>query len=160
MTRGRAVPLTRDEFPAVCETLRDHVTDLLDGRRATFTDLLTTTDLGGERYAVDIAGVAAHSEDGVVATVVLTLKPEHSPRRKKLLTEMDARILEGVAAGVPTNKLATMVDLSRGGVEYHVTNLLRKLKAPNRVSLVSKAYALGILLPGMWPPKVVPDFVI
>lgn len=152
--------MAHDEFSSLCETLRDHVAGLLDGRRGTFTEHVVTFDVGYERFAADIAGVAAHGDTGTVATVVVTLKPEHAARRKRLLTAMDARILEGIAAGVPTNKLATMVGLSRGGVEYHVTNLLRKLKAPNRTALVAKAYALGMLLPGIWPPKVVPDFVM
>ncbi|ALG11524.1 hypothetical protein AOZ06_35820 [Kibdelosporangium phytohabitans] len=97
-------------------------------------------------------------------TIILMVAPDqqragNGAGRRKILTKMDSRILEGVAAGVPTAKLALMVDLSRGGVEYHVTNLLRKLSAPNRTSLVSKAYAEGILAAGTWPPKVVPDFV-
>ncbi|ONI74768.1 hypothetical protein ALI144C_38855 [Actinosynnema sp. ALI-1.44] len=98
-------------------------------------------------------------------TIIVMVAPDQQracatvTRRRKFLTKMDSRILEGVAAGVPTAKLALMVDLSRGGVEYHVTNLLRKLSAPNRTSLVSKAYAEGILAAGTWPPKVVPDFV-
>nr|WP_052478811.1 LuxR C-terminal-related transcriptional regulator [Kibdelosporangium sp. MJ126-NF4]CEL20763.1 Regulator [Kibdelosporangium sp. MJ126-NF4]CTQ89676.1 Regulator [Kibdelosporangium sp. MJ126-NF4] len=93
-------------------------------------------------------------------TIVVMVAPDqkHTASRK-ILTKMDSRILEGVAAGVSTAKLALMVELSRGGVEYHVTNLLRKLRAPNRTSLVSKAYAEGILAAGTWPPKVVPDFV-
>lgn len=153
--------MAREDFSSLCETLHGHLTGLIDGRHGAFADQVLQIDLGGDRYAVDIAGVAAQSESGLVATVVVTLRPHHAAtRRKKLLTEMDSKILEGVAAGVPTNKLATIVDLSRGGVEYHVTNLLRKLKAPNRTSLVSRAYALGILLPGTWPPKVVREFVM
>jgi DNA-binding NarL/FixJ family response regulator len=159
--------LERDEFGSLCAILRDHVADLIIGRRGNFTEQVMTIGVGGEKYAADIAGVAVYGDAGTVATVILTLKPEHThfeesvtTRRKKVLTEMDAKILEGVAAGVPTVRLAAMVDLSRGGVEYHVTSLLRKLKVPNRTSLVSKAYAQGILAPGIWPPKVVPDFVV
>lgn len=94
-------------------------------------------------------------------TIVVMVAPGYCRESgsRRILTKMDSKILEGVAAGVPTAKLALMVDLSRGGVEYHVTNLLRKLSAPNRTSLVSKAYAEGILAAGTWPPKVVPDFV-
>jgi DNA-binding NarL/FixJ family response regulator len=158
--------LERDEFGTLCAILRDHVADLVVGRRGNFTEQVMTIGVGGEKYAADIAGVAVYGDAGTVATVIVTLKPEHThfeetaTRRKKVLTEMDARILEGIAAGVPTVRLAAMVDLSRGGVEYHVTSLLRKLKVPNRTSLVSRAYAQGILAPGIWPPKVVPDFVI
>ncbi|KPC87054.1 LuxR family transcriptional regulator, partial [Streptomyces sp. NRRL WC-3753] len=79
--------------------------------------------------------------------------------RKKLLSEIDARILEGIAAGVSTIPLASRLYLSRQGVEYHVTGLLRKLKVPNRAALVSRAYSMGVLKVGTWPPKVVEDFI-
>jgi DNA-binding NarL/FixJ family response regulator len=72
---------------------------------------------------------------------------------------MDARILEGVAAGVTTPQLATRLFLSRGGVEYHVAALLRKLKVSNRVALISRAYSKGIFDVGSWPPKVLPEYV-
>jgi DNA-binding CsgD family transcriptional regulator len=76
-----------------------------------------------------------------------------------VLTKMDARVLEGVAAGISTVQLALMLHLSRGGVEYHVTMLLRRLKVSNRPALVSKAYSMGIFRVGSWPPRVLPDFV-
>ncbi|MFF4530130.1 LuxR C-terminal-related transcriptional regulator [Streptomyces sp. NPDC001407] len=79
--------------------------------------------------------------------------------RKPLLSEVDARIIEGIAAGVATVPLAARLHLSRQGVEYHVTCLLRKLRVPNRAALVSRAYSLGVLKVGTWPPKVVEDFV-
>jgi PAS domain S-box-containing protein len=77
---------------------------------------------------------------------------------KLLLTEVDVRILEGVAAGVSTVELASMLYLSRGGVEYHVDTLMRKLKVKNRPALVSKAYFMGVLCPGC-PPRVHPDYL-
>jgi PAS domain S-box-containing protein len=78
--------------------------------------------------------------------------------RKILLTDLDARILEGVAAGVSTVRLASNLYLSRGGIEYHVDILLRRLKVNNRPALVSKAYSMSLLRPG-WPPRVNPDFL-
>jgi len=75
------------------------------------------------------------------------------------LSVLDARILEGVAAGVSTVDMAIKLYLSRQGVEYHVGSLLRRLRAPNRAALVSRAYSLGVLSVGSWPPKVLPDCV-
>jgi DNA-binding NarL/FixJ family response regulator len=86
----------------------------------------------------------------------MPVRLRHSERP---LTEMDALVLEGVAAGVPTTQLAAKVYLSRGGVEYHVTRLLREFRVSNRTALVSMAYATGILAVGQWPPCVVRDFV-
>ncbi|MET7762685.1 hypothetical protein ABZS71_11825 [Streptomyces sp. NPDC005393] len=40
-----------------------------------------------------------------------------------------------------------------------MTRLLRKLRVPNRAALVSRAYSMGVLNVGSWPPKVVEDFV-
>jgi DNA-binding NarL/FixJ family response regulator len=63
-----------------------------------------------------------------------------------------------VAAGVSTVRLASNLYLSRGGIEYHVDVLLRKLKVNNRPALVSKAYSMGLLRQG-WPPRVNPDYL-
>lgn len=75
------------------------------------------------------------------------------------LSEVAARVLEGIAAGDPTNRLAGRMHLSRQGVEYHVTALLRSMSALNRPSLISRAYSVGLLRPGEWPPRVPPEFV-
>lgn len=72
---------------------------------------------------------------------------------------MDAKILEGVASGASTVQLASTLYLSRGGVEYHVTALLRKMRVKNRPALISKAYSMGFFELGSWPPQVVPDHV-
>jgi DNA-binding CsgD family transcriptional regulator len=99
--------------------------------------------------------------DGLMALVCPTggSKTDRAPAsRKLLLTDLDARILEGVAAGVSTVRLAANLYLSRGGIEYHVDILLRRLKVNNRPALVSKAYSMGLLRPG-WPPRVNPDYL-
>jgi PAS domain S-box-containing protein len=86
-------------------------------------------------------------------------KTDRAPARPHLLlTELDARILEGVAAGISTVRLASDLYLSRGGIEYHVDVMLRRLKVNNRPAMVSKAYSMGLLRPG-WPPRVSPDYL-
>lgn len=77
---------------------------------------------------------------------------------RKPLTKMDAVVLEGVASGTSTVRLATNLFLSRGGVEYHVSALMKRLKAGNRSELVSKAYAAGLFNIGIWPPRVISGF--
>lgn len=44
--------------------------------------------------------------------------------------------------------------LSRQGIDYHVARLQRKFKARNRVELVSRAFATGLLDSTAWPPRV------
>jgi DNA-binding CsgD family transcriptional regulator len=75
------------------------------------------------------------------------------------LSELGAQILEGIAVGETTIQLANRLHLSRQGVEYHVTALLRVMSAPNRPSLISRAYSVGMFRPGEWPPRVAPEFV-
>lgn len=82
-----------------------------------------------------------------------------SPGHRQVLSQLDAKILENVAAGVSSVQMASRLYLSRQGVEYHVSAMLRKLKAPNRAALVSRAYAMGVLAVGVWPPRVQPEYV-
>lgn len=75
------------------------------------------------------------------------------------LTPLTAKVLEGVAAGDPTVRLAAKLFLSRQGIEYHVSILLRQFKVPNRTALAAKAYSMGMFSIGCWPPKVLPDYI-
>lgn len=79
------------------------------------------------------------------------------PQRK--LTPLTAKVLEGVAAGDPTVRLAAKLFLSRQGIEYHVSILLRQFKVPNRTALAAKAYSMGMFSIGCWPPKVLPEYI-
>jgi DNA-binding CsgD family transcriptional regulator len=120
-----------------------------------FIGELTATAVGGagddDRYGTDALMVLVRPETGT--------EDQPAPAgRKLLLAGLDARILEGVAAGVSTMELASMLYLSRGGVDYHLSILMRRLKVRNRPALVSKAYSMGLLRAG-WPPHVHPDHV-
>ncbi|MEO6090126.1 MAG: LuxR C-terminal-related transcriptional regulator [Umezawaea sp.] len=68
------------------------------------------------------------------------------------LSELSGRILEHVAVGMSSAQLARTLSLSKQGVDYYVGLLVRKLGAPNRTGMVSKAYAAGVLLAGQCPP--------
>ncbi|MFX4292336.1 BTAD domain-containing putative transcriptional regulator [Streptomyces bohaiensis] len=69
-----------------------------------------------------------------------------------LLGALDVRLVAGLASGLSTVQLASRLHLSRQGVEYRVSSLLRRLRAPNRVALVARAYDTGVLAAGAWPP--------
>ncbi|WP_445403122.1 LuxR family transcriptional regulator [Streptomyces sp. LE64] len=77
----------------------------------------------------------------------------------KRLTALDVCILEGVAVGTPTVRLAASLYLSRQGVEYRIGLLMRQFQVSNRTALVSRAHSLGVLSIGVWPPRVLPEFV-
>lgn len=70
------------------------------------------------------------------------------------LSDIDARIIECIAAGERTISIATKLYLSRQGVEYHVSKMLQHLRVPNRPALIAKAYCMGILTADTWPPEV------
>ena len=153
--------------PSVREKISQQLGRLVHGQRARFADRIVALRPGDAAFTAELTGLAIHGDGGQVDGVMVLVRPERgeqvgkavASRGKKLLTRMDARILEGVAAGVTTPQLATSLYLSRGGVEYHVAALLRKLKVNNRAALVSKAYSRGIFEVGSWPPKVLPDYV-
>ncbi|AZM57045.1 diguanylate cyclase [Streptomyces sp. WAC 01529] len=70
------------------------------------------------------------------------------------LSTQEARILRLVAGGATTSVVARAVGIGVDGVNYHLTRLCRRLRAPNRTALVARAYVLGLLDPTAWPPAV------
>jgi DNA-binding CsgD family transcriptional regulator len=151
-------------------SVRDKLTwrllSLAHGERSRFTERVVT--LNGTRTAtVELTGIAVTNDADRVESLIILVQPEQaadaaipSPADiRKPLTRMDALVLEGVAAGMSTVQLAAKLFLSRGGVEYHVSALMKKLRASNRSELVSKAYSAGLFNVGSWPPRVVSDFV-
>lgn len=75
------------------------------------------------------------------------------------LSVLEARTLEGLAAGMTNSALGRALSLSRQGLDYHLARLRRTLHARSRCALVARAYALGVLAPGVWPPRVAPSAV-
>lgn len=73
-----------------------------------------------------------------------------------VLTPREARILELVGAGCSNREVGALLHVSVKDIEYHVGNLLRKLEGRNRTEAVSRAYVLGYLSVGSWPPAIVP----
>lgn len=70
------------------------------------------------------------------------------------LSSVQARILEGIAAGSSSGMLSRELFLSSKTIEYHVRILSGKLQAPNRVAMISRAFVLEILRTDSWPPRV------
>jgi DNA-binding CsgD family transcriptional regulator len=83
---------------------------------------------------------------------------EIDPRRQ--LTGLDAMILEAVATGASSVRIASRLYISRQAVDYHIKGMQRQLNAVNRAELVSRAHVAGILDVGRWPPKVPPGFIL
>ena len=140
------------------------LTHLLADQYPRFTEpKITFHQRGSDVFSGELTAIAVNGDGGSIDNLMVLVRPEKGTEkchpvsgRKLLLTDMDARILEGVATGVSTVKLASILYLSRGGIEYHVNILMRRLKVKNRPALVSKAYSAGLLYQG-WPPRVHPD---
>lgn len=81
------------------------------------------------------------------------------PARRRRLPRFDALILEAVATGASSLQIAGRLHLSRQAVDYHVKGMQRRLHAANRVELVARAYASGVLEAGSWPPRVPAAFL-
>ncbi|MFI6344821.1 helix-turn-helix transcriptional regulator [Streptomyces sp. NPDC050560] len=104
-------------------------------------------------------------DEGQARMIVVQFTPEQAvaehdaPPGCARLTPLSAKVLEGVAAGNATARLAARLFLSSQGIEYHVGMLLRQFDVPNRTALAAKAYSLGMFGIGSWPPRVLPDYV-
>ncbi|WP_435852432.1 LuxR C-terminal-related transcriptional regulator [Streptomyces sparsogenes] len=152
--------------PSLRQPLRRQLLRLVDGSRRRFATHLVAVSAEGTAFTSALTAVAVRGESARVVSVLVVMRsadgvedPDVVTPHKKMLSEIEASILEGIASGLSTIPLASRLYLSRQGVEYHVTRLLRKLGVPNRAALVSRAYSLGVLEVGSWPPKVVRDFV-
>ncbi|WP_202918606.1 helix-turn-helix transcriptional regulator [Saccharothrix deserti] len=135
-------------------TLRGQCVRLLTDGKGGFGHTAEIVDADRGPSAVRVFVIAVRS--GLMVTVSPSASAD-SP--KPILSNIDARILEAIALGQSTVHITSRLYLSRQGVDYHVGTMLRKLKAANRAALVSRAYSLGILDPGSWPPRVQPGFV-
>lgn len=152
--------------PSVQAPLMRQFSRLLEGKHHRFASHVVAVRPGDEPLTGTLTGVAVQGGAPDATGVLVLMRPTEQSAdtelvmgRKKILSPIDAKILEGIAAGLSTIPLASRLYLSRQGVEYHVSGLLRKLKVPNRAALVSRAYSMGVLNVGIWPPKVVEDFI-
>ncbi|MEV6872052.1 LuxR C-terminal-related transcriptional regulator [Amycolatopsis sp. NPDC051128] len=152
--------------PSAKQFTLQQLAKLNEGKRDRFSARLVGARSAQPVLSGGLTGIAVRSRTGQVTTIVVLVKPDRAadaPRpaaeKTKLLSELDAKVLEGVAAGISTVQLASKLYLSRQGVEYHVGAMLRQFKSPNRSALVSKAYSQGILSIGHWPPKVIPQYI-
>jgi DNA-binding NarL/FixJ family response regulator len=60
-----------------------------------------------------------------------------------LLSTRELEILELVAAGLSNNKIADELEISKRTVDNHISNILKKTNADNRVELVRWALQWG-----------------
>lgn len=69
-------------------------------------------------------------------------------------TSREAEILALLAAGLSTNEVGRELHISGHTVTHHIGKMMNRIEASNRTELVARGYALGVLCPLRWPPRV------
>jgi DNA-binding CsgD family transcriptional regulator len=151
--------------PSIRRPLLQQFTRLLRGGQHHFATQVVTVKPEGKAFTGALTAVAVHGGTAEADAIMVMMRAPKGEEQteamtdREILTKVDARILEGIAEGMSTAPLAERVYLSRQGVEYHVTRLLRMHRVSNRAALVARAYSMGVLHAGTWPPKVDPQLV-
>ncbi|MEV0691917.1 PAS domain-containing protein [Streptomyces sp. NPDC050388] len=139
---------------------------LVQGHRTRLVGHSVVLSVYGNTVSGKITAFPVTDGAGRVEMIVVQFTPEETPADREVydgsqgkLAPLSAKVLEGVAAGDPTVRLAAKLFLSRQGIEYHVGMLLRQFQVPNRTALAAKAYSMGMFSIGSWPPRVLPDYI-
>ncbi|MEU6348530.1 PAS domain-containing protein [Streptomyces sp. NPDC047072] len=110
---------------------------------------------GGERYGELTADPVSDSvEETPSLLVMLRVAGEREVPVAPAVEAgpVERRILALLAGGASTAQAARETGLTADGVNYHLRRLSARWGAGNRTELVARAYALGVLTAGVWPP--------
>ncbi|MDT0433721.1 MULTISPECIES: PAS domain-containing protein [Streptomyces] len=112
---------------------------------------------GSERYGELTADPVSDTVEETPALLVMLRvgggpEPSAAPPVERV-SPTEARILALLAGGATTARAARETGLTADGVTYHLRRLTARWGAANRTELVARAYALGVLTPGVWPPR-------
>ncbi|NUP16015.1 MAG: PAS domain S-box protein [Streptomyces sp.] len=110
---------------------------------------------GTERYGELTADPVSDTVEETPALLVMLRiqgERETTEPRPVRVSPTEAHILSLLAGGATTARAARETGLTVDGVNYHLRRLSGRWDAANRTELVARAYALGVLAPGVWPP--------
>lgn len=107
----------------------------------------------------DVEGVVLKGEDvnelidgvRVVSKGAIYRSPEFSDRydsvkkSRGILSQTDIDILRLISEGMPTGEISKKVNLSDKSVEYHRSNIIKKLGSKNMTEAICNAVKLGII---------------
>jgi PAS domain S-box-containing protein len=141
--------------------------ELVAGRRSRYDLTVTLRSSSGRQRPARFTATLVRGAGGAPAMglgLAVPLAPETEtvavPARS-VPSAGEAAVLERLAAGASLQQIATDLGMSRRGVDYRITRLRHKLRADgpggaptNSAALIARAYALGILHPAVWPPRV------
>ncbi|MER5950094.1 PAS domain-containing protein [Streptomyces sp. NPDC001904] len=151
-----------DLFPPLDATQVERIAEALKlRRRSRYTVSVTWRDThGARRHGELIVDPVSDAPDALPDLLVMlriaapTVDPVAPSPPSEALHPNEERILALLAAGATTARAARETGLTTDGVTYHLRRLSHRWGAANRTELVARAYASGILLPGVWPPQV------
>lgn len=87
----------------------------------------------------------------------MTLRSDPFPNLEQFgeaaLTDREGAIACLIAAGLTNREVARELCISHHTVAQHVATMLRRFGAHSRCELVARAYAVGTLATGVWPPR-------
>jgi PAS domain S-box-containing protein len=143
--------------------------ELVSGRRHRFEagTSLRRPDGGSVAAHVVVTAVreAGGGTCGAIAVVLAAgpARPAAPSRPAEAPTAAEMAVLHGLAAGLTLTQVAGRLGLTRRGVDYRLARLRHKLRTPGvagaggkapatTAGVVARAYALGLLEPGTWPP--------
>lgn len=69
------------------------------------------------------------------------------------VTSRELEVLSLAASGLTILQIAASLSLSPHTVVSHLASLRRRAAARNGYELIARAYAAGVLLQGIWPPR-------
>ncbi|MFD7708810.1 PAS domain-containing protein [Streptomyces sp. NPDC059785] len=111
----------------------------------------------GELTADPVSDSAEAPTALLVAVRVLGERPRpDEPPAEPPASPAEAEILALLAGGATTARAARETGRTVDGVNYHLRRLSARWGAANRTELIARAYALGVLAPGEWPPRAMP----
>lgn len=142
LARVRVLVLTTfDSDDNVLAALRAGASGFLikDTRPVALIDALRTVAAGE-------SVVSPRATTALVATVRRVSEPT-SPTRLEVLSEREREVLSLVAAGLANHEIARELVVSPLTVKTHVSRILGKLEARDRIQLVIAAYDAGLVTP-------------
>ena len=103
--------------------------------------------------AISALGTALHEEDGAVVIVcpasrvpeLAAALPGDRAEPRMPLTARELQVLVLIADGLTNREIAQQLGMVEQSVKNHISNLLRKLRAPNRTAAVTAARQNGLL---------------
>jgi PAS domain S-box-containing protein len=141
--------------------------ELAAGRRNRYDLTVVVCGANGRQRPARFTATLVRAREGAAAIglgLLAPLAPEAETvtlAARSTPSAGEAAVLERLAAGASLQQIASELGMSRRGVDYRITRLRHKLRADgpggapaNSAALIARAYALGILHPAVWPPRV------